>query len=100
MSKALVSVVTQPAPLADGQTAGQFQLTVTRKDGTGTPAVQAVDAVTSAVEFDNLTAGDYTVVALRLDTTGATIGSSVSADFTVPAGATADVPASVTVQVQ
>jgi len=95
MSKVIVSITLVAVALAVGQVAGAMRFTLT--PAVGDPVVQ--DSEASTVEFDNVAPGDYTASAARLDSTGAVIGSPVSAPFTVPVPAptTVDAPATITV---
>ena len=80
MSKILASLAVVAIAMAAGQAAGPIRYTLT--DAAGTPTVQ--DSESASVEFDGVAPGDYTVTAVRLDSTGAAIGSPVSGSVTVP----------------
>jgi hypothetical protein len=117
---ATATITTVKANLADGQVAAQFKVSIIMADLTGSqvkmvdgiPVLDANgnetgDVVCPSVTFDDLAPGSYTVLASRVDQTGADIVTAVSNTFTVappapPVGGTpaqADVPASVTVTV-
>ena len=93
--KAPVSITTVAAPLADGQVAAQYKVSVSRVDG-GEVLARLIDSLDEPIIFD-LAPGDYIATASRLDETGADIAAPVTGKFTLTAPV-AQVPQSVTLQ--
>ena len=101
MSKSvLAAIAVASLAVAAGTVAGSFHIELQNSGGTMV-ASQDVADVTAPVTFASVGPGDYQVSAVRLDASGAPIGTPVvSAVFTVAADPTTinvDVPASVTV---
>lgn len=96
MSKTLsATLVLSAQVLLAGVVAGNFRATIT---DAANKVVATKDSDQPTLTFEGLTPGDYTISALRLDSTGAALSTPVNQAFTVPADqATADVPVSITV---
>lgn len=98
MATVTVLVGAQATPVPAGQTYASITLTLT--DGTGAVQTASIDGVTTlSAVFSNVGVGAGSVVAQAVDTTGAAMGASASAAFTIAAPATFPQPVSVTVTV-
>jgi hypothetical protein len=86
--RVIVTVSTSTTALPAGVIAGILHFAI--NDSTGA-AVATQDVATGiTAEFDALSPGDYTATAIRMDSTGAALGSAVSGAFTIPAVTPAD----------
>lgn len=96
--KAIVTMTTVAATLADDQIAGQYKIMIAKVDGSESQT-QMVDAVDDAVTFDAVSPGDYIATASRVDLQGVDIAPPVTSMFVVIAQ-TAQVPQVLAIQLQ
>src|ERR1700693_5880758 len=108
---AILTVNTVAAPMAAGQSAGQFKVSSAMADGsqpqtnmfdapvpTTNPDGTANDTPPLVVTFSGIAAGDWVVTASRVDQNGADIATAVTKGFNVAATAagTTQVPGTIT----
>jgi hypothetical protein len=113
--EALVGIDTVSAPLAAGQSAGQFRISICTSDGTvlkchmmdsPAPGVNedgtANDTPKIEITFEGVDPGDYIITAGRIDQNGALIGTEVSKTFNIAAteAGTVQVPASISIMMK
>jgi hypothetical protein len=103
--KAVATLTLTSFVMAVGQVAGGFKVDIL--DSTNaTVASGAADDVANPVEIDvsSLAAGNYTVNAYRVDSSGAVLSTAATTSLTIPAapatGDTTQVPATVSVSLQ
>lgn len=98
MSKtATVTLSVTPQPLPDGKVFDHIDVTLSKADGTVVETIP-IDGVTeTTATFLALEAGDFIVTAAAMAADGSTLGSPVSANFSVPVEATFPAPVSVSV---
>lgn len=94
--KAEVTMTTVAAPLAEGQVAGQYKITIAKTDGSESQT-QMVNAVDVALTFDLPSPGDYIATASLVDLQGADIAPAVTHVFSVLG---AQVPQLLSIQLQ
>jgi hypothetical protein len=113
--EAILTVSTVPAPLAAGQTAGKFKVTICMSDGSCMQS-QLFDAPEPGVNLDGsanntpplsvafaeVTPGDWIVTATRVDQNGADIASAATRTFNVAEteAGTTQVPGTITFTLQ
>lgn len=96
MSTVIVQVETQPQPFPSGTAPAGVSITLSN----GAPAQLIASAPYSAT-FADVAPGSYTASAQAVDAAGAPLGAAaVSAEFTIAASVSVDVPSVVTVTVQ
>ena|SRR6266404_4430439 len=96
MSKVTLVIATATTPLPAGATFAQYKYTIFASDGT--TVVQSMDSTATFVTFANdVPAGAYVASAVALDASGANLGVTASANFTVVAVSTFEQPSTVTV---
>lgn len=82
MSTVLLAVTTSDVALPDGVTAGNLRFTITGSNGN---VLQTQDVADVSATFLNVPAGDYTMSAQRLASTGENLGAAVTGNFSVAA---------------
>ena len=112
---AILTVNTTSAPLAAGQSAGKFKITICMSDGSNSqtqlfdapePSVNADgsanDTPPLCISFPGVEPGDWIVTATRLDQNGAEIASAASRTFNVAAteAGTTQVPSTISFALQ
>jgi hypothetical protein len=112
---AIVVVNTVSAPLAAGQAAGKFKITICSADGSNVqsqlfdapaPGVatdgSAEDAPPLTVQFSDVLPGDWIVTASRVDQNGSDIAPAATRSFNVSAteAGTTQVPGTITFTLQ
>ena len=95
MSTVIVQVEMQPQPFPAGTVPAGVKITLSNG------AAQVIAAAPYSATFTDVAPGSYTASAQAVDAAGADLGAAaVSAEFTIAAPVSVDVPSVVTVTVQ